>query len=119
MSLRDIAEADLGRIMENTSEFGRAVVLTSPDGVSAQLVGFNNDVSAAIDPDTGQIVSSRRISFSFRLSSLAGLGIPYSVAANTPPWKVQIEGETQIYRVSQTLPDRRLGIVVVIAELFK
>lgn len=125
MSLRQLAEADLGLIMEDaTTGFGWAITITDPAGVSASLTGLSDDIAQLIDPDTGQAVSGRMASVALRLSSLtaAGLGIPVGISdSSSRPWVVQfddINGTAHTFMVQKSNPDRALGIVTLILEAY-
>lgn len=125
MGLREIAEADLALILENSNDFGWPVTVTDPSGVVAGLTGYSNDISSVIDPDTGQLVSGRVASIALRISSLAlaGLGIPRGIDNDTQkPWVVafdDINGAAHTFKVQQSNPDRTLGIVTCLLESYK
>lgn len=127
MGLREIAEQDLGFILEGDENgFRWPITVTDPDGnVSSGLYGFSDDISQVIDPDTGQAVSGRLASVSLRISSLAlqGLGIPVAIAdSSRKPWLVafdDINGNAFTFKVQESNPDRTLGNVVCILELYQ
>jgi hypothetical protein len=117
MGLREIAEQDLGAIIEDDVHgFGWTISVTDPAGVNVpDLVGFSDDIAQLIDPDTGQAVSGR-------LASCAGLGLPQGVAdAGIKPWLVaflDINGNAYTFKVAQSNPDRALGIVTCVLETY-
>lgn len=127
MSLRTRAERDLGAIMENSDRgFGWPITLTDPAGLTDNtLVGFSNDISQIIDPDTGQLVSGRLATVALRISSLiaAGFSMPRGVADGaSKPWIVQfndINGVAYTFKVRQADPDRAIGLVVCILEAYQ
>ena len=126
MSLRIEAEKDLGIILEDDAGgFGWPITVTDPAGTSAALVGSSTDIAQLIDPDTGEAVTGRSASVALRLSSLAsaGLGFPEGIAdTSLKPWLIQfddINGASYNFKVSQSRPDRALGLVVCILELYK
>ena len=126
MNLRLQAEADLGAILEDSAMgFGWAVVVTDPDGKVGNLDGFTDDISQIIDPDTGQAVTGRLASATLRISSLTeeGLGLPKSIAdSSKKPWTVEFEdvnGSSFLFKVSESNPDRTLGIVVCMLEAYE
>jgi hypothetical protein len=126
MGLREQAEADLGVILEDAEHgFGRPITVTDPSGLVRPLTGFSNDIAQVIDPETGQAVSGRLASVALRISSLtaAGLGIPVGVAdAASKPWLIgfdDINGNTFVFKVQQSNPDRALGLVSLILELYE
>ena len=128
MGLRQIAEADLGTILEDdVTGFGFPIVITDPAGSSGTgpLIGTPVDISQLIDPDTGQAVSGRLASCSIRISSLtaAGLEVPKGIAdSKAKPWTARfddINGNSRLYKVSQSNPDSALGVVVLLLEAYE
>ena len=126
MSLREIAETDLGTILEDsTTGFGWPITITDPSGTSKDLTGFSDDIAQIIDPDTGQAVSGRLASIAIRIGLLTdnGLGLPVGIAdAGSKPWIVEfndINGNAFKFKVSQSNPDRALGVVICLLELYK
>ncbi len=122
--LRELAEADLETIVEDdVFGFARDITLTNPAGTSQVLQGFSNDVSQVTDPETGQLVSTRLASATLRTSkiTLPG-GLPEGVAdASQKPWRVSfkdISGETIEYKVAHGNPDRALGVIFLVLELY-
>lgn len=125
MSLRQLAETDLGNILEDGAYgFGWPITVTDPSGTQGQLTGFSDDISQVIDPDTGVAVSGRLASVALRISSLiaAGLTLPRGIAdAANKPWLVEfndINGNPFKFKVEQSNPDRALGLVTCILEFY-
>ena len=125
MGLRQMAESDLGLILEDeVAGFGYPITVTDPAGNATPFTGFSDDISQIIDPDTGQAVSGRAASVALRISSLlnAGVALPRGVAdAGAKPWIVEfddINGYPFKFKVSQSNPDRALGMVVLLLELY-
>ena len=123
--LREQAETDLAGILEDgVYGFGWPITVIDPAEVSAALVGFSNDVAMVIDPETGQAVSGRSASVALRISSLtaAGLELPKGVSdAGSKPWRVNfddINGAPHTFKVSQSNPDRALGVVTCLLEVY-
>lgn len=124
MGLRELAEQDLGAILEDSAYgFGWSITLTDPAGLTdSNLIGFSDDISQVIDPDTGQLVSGRLASVALRISSLltAGFTLPRGVAdQSSKPWVVtfnDINGTSHTFKVRQADPDRALGLIVCILE---
>lgn len=123
MGLRDLAQSDLGAILEDKATgFGWDISVTDPSGNTQALVGFSDDIAQIIDPDTGTAVSGRLASVSIRISSLiaAGLSLPQGIAdAGSKPWIIgfnDINGNPYTFKVSQSNPDRALGLVVCLLE---
>jgi len=126
MSLRELAEQDLGAILENSSDgFGWPITVTDPTGTTASLVGFSNDIAQVIDPDTGVAVSGRLATVAIRIGLLAanGLGIPRAIADSaSKPWVVtfaDINGNSYSFKVAESSPDRALGLVSCILGLYQ
>jgi hypothetical protein len=125
MGLRDLAEADLGLILEDSATgFGYAIVLTSPAGVVLPITGFSNDIAQVIDPDTGQVVSGRLASVALRISTIiaSGLDLPRGIAnSKSKPWIVEFNdllGNPHKFKVFQSNPDRTIGMITLILESY-
>ena len=125
MGLREQAEADLGLILEDKDRgFGYDIILTDPSGTVRPLTGFSVDISQIIDPETGIAVSGRLASVAIRTSTIiaAGLTLPRGIAdAGIKPWIVQfndINGNPFTFKVSQSNPDRALGLITLMLELY-
>lgn len=125
MGLRETAEADLAITLEDdVTGFGWDITVTDPNGTSAALKGQSDDIGQVIDPDTGMAVSGRLASVVLRISSLLaeGLTLPQGIAdAAKKPWIVtfnDIGGTPYTFKVTQSNPDRALGIVVCLLELY-
>jgi len=125
MGLREQAEADLGLILEDKDRgFGYDIILTDPAGTVRPLTGFSDDIAQIIDPDTGIAVSGRLASVAIRTSTIiaAGLTLPRGIAdAGIKPWIVQfndINGNPFTFKVSQSNPDRALGLITLMLELY-
>ena len=126
MGLRELAEADLGLILEDKDRgFGYDITLTDPSGTVRPLTGFSDDIAQIIDPDTGIAVSGRLASVAIRTSTIiaSGLTLPRGIAdAGIKPWLVEfndINGNPFTFKVSQSNPDRALGLVTLMLELYK
>ena len=125
MSLRELAESDLAFTLEDPAAFGWPITVTDPAGATAALTGQSNDIAQLIDPDTGQAVSGRLASVAIRMSSLTtgGLGRPVGVAdAGSKPWLIEfddINGESYRFKVSESNPDRAMGVIVCILEAYE
>lgn len=126
MSLRQTAESDLSFILEDsTTGFGWPITVTNPSGTVVAITGFSDDIAQIIDPDTGQAVSGRLASVALRISSLlnAGLSLPVGISdSSSNPWVIEfndINGSSYKFKVSQSNPDRALGIVTCLLELYE
>ena len=126
MSLREQAEADLDIILEDDiNGFGWPITITNPAGMSDSLVGFSSDISQLIDPETGQAVSGRLASVALRIKSLVLAGfteLPRNIPDTTSkPWLIQfddINGNAFTFKVSDSNPDRAMGLIVCILEAY-
>jgi hypothetical protein len=126
VNIRQLAEADLAVTLEDeVGGFGWPVTITDPAGVSASLSASSGDIAQVIDPDTGQPVSGRLATAVVRISSVYAAGfteLPRAIA-NTAlrPWVVQfddINGRPHTFKVSQSNPDRTLGMLSLILEAY-
>lgn len=127
MSLRRLAEQDLGPILEDgVYGFGWDITLTSPTGAESTLTGFSNDISELIDPGTGQAVSGRLASVTLRIASIFASGfseLPRHIEdVIQKPWRVTFEdinGRAYTFKVAESNPDRALGVVSLILEFYQ
>ena len=121
MSLRRVAERDLGSIIsDERTGFGWPITLIDPLGNRFDRVGFSNDIFLLIDPDTGQAVSGRSASVALQSSAIPSIPVGVSDTA-ARPWLVEfsdIAGKPWRFKVSETNPDRALGLIVLILELY-
>ena len=121
MGLRADAEKDLAFILEDDIRGGAfPITVTDPAGFTSvdQLKGYTNDISQLIDSDTGQAVSGRLATVSLRISSLIAAGyttLPENVPdASSKPWLIEFDdmnGKSYKFKVSESNPDRAIGIV--------
>ena len=128
MSLRVLAEQDLGTILEDaTTGFGWPITITAPDGTIRPLTGFSDDIAQVIDPETGQAVSGRLASVAIRISSLTVAfptqGLPKGIADRTSkPWLVAFEdinSNPHTFKVAQSNPDRAIGVLALLLETYQ
>lgn len=126
MGIRALAAADNRVILADVAT-GAAfpITVTDPSGTAAALTGISDDISQAIDPDTGQAVSGRLASAVLNIAELtaAGLALPVGVAdSSVKPWLVDfddINGNALTFKVSESNPDRMLGSVTLLLELYE
>ncbi len=127
MGLREVAEQDLSSILENKEcGYGWDITLIAPNNCEALLTGFTHDISQVIDPDTGQAVSGRLASIVLRngliYENFPGLGLPKGISETTSkPWVVRfddINGNSWLFKVVESNPDRTLGLVKCFLELY-
>ncbi len=126
MSLRQLAQTDLNGILKNTTTgFGWPITLTNPNGNSVELVGNTNDIAQVIDPDTGQAVSGRLASITLPTESIlaAGFEYPRGIAdSGSKPWVVEfkdINGNDYKFKISQSNPDRTIGAITCLLEVYE
>ncbi len=127
MSLRQTVESDLSTILGDTvSGFGWPIKLTSPDGLSVDMVGFSTDIGLAVDPDTGQVVSGRTASVGLMMSAIRAAGFPSMPLGvddeDLKPWIVDfndIGGTAFRFKVSRDIPDNAAGIIIAILEAYQ
>lgn len=126
MGLRETAERDLGLILEDRDTgFGWDITLTSPEEVIHEFVGFSDDIAQVIDPDTGVAVSGRMASIALRISTIyeKGFTLPVGVAdSGSRPWVVSfndINGNSHLFKISKSNPDRAAGLLTCILELYE
>jgi hypothetical protein len=124
VSLREQAHADLLSILEDASGFAGAITVKNPAGTVLVMQGLSNDVSSALDPETGQIVSVRRASVALSIARLeaAGMGLPVGIAdPKLKPWLVTfaaVGGLPQTFKVTESHPDA-LGVITCELEAYK
>ena len=125
MGLREIAAADLRIILEDTDGFAWPITISDPNQVSADLLGFSNDISQAIDPQTGEAVAGRFVSVALPIAALvaAGLGMPRGIADGSgKPWVVtfnDILGNSTVWKIIAANPDRAIGVVTCTLESYR
>lgn len=128
MNLRELATRDLGVINADINGgFAWPIVLEAPDGFTSPepLTGFSQDIGQVIDPDTGVLVSGRLASVSLPIAAIkaAGyVGLPRNIPdAASAPWVVRFNdlgGDSHAFKVSESMPDRTLGNIVLILEAY-
>lgn len=124
--VREQAGADLARIMQDDKTGpGWPVTVVEPSLAAHDLVGLSTDVAMTVDPNTGAFVSQRRAHVSLPtgplLEKTAGKW-PVGVSNQAvKPWLVQfadIHGETLLFKVTTSHPDRTVGTVTLELELY-
>lgn len=116
MNVRELAESDLGWIMENTGEAGSPFVLIDPDGIEYPVVGTVGDIGLSVSPETGERVRSRSIQCSCRMKTLK----EFTARIPGRGWKARItdlEGNTVNAFVQGNDPDRTIGIYNLVIGL--
>ena len=126
MSLRDIAQADVRAILGDSEKgAGLPVTVTDPKFNSGDVIGWQSDIAAQIDPDTGQAVSGRVVTIALHIKDLEAVGLGYPRGINdqsSNPWRVSYTDEfgvTYEFKVIESEPDRTLGYTICTLELYK
>lgn len=105
--------------------FGTSVNLTDPDLFAADVVCQTNDISFAIDPNTGVAVSGRTATVAIDMNELTAKGfssLPSAQPKTAKPWIVEWtdqQGNTHTFTVLEANPDRTLGIVLCTLQFYK
>lgn len=121
-NLRTVVQNDVQLILG--TDFSNAITVTPPSGIDFVVHGFTKDISQSVDPDTGQSVTGRTASVSLPISLVLaeGHGFPQGISDDSQkPWVVSFDnaiGETLTFKVSESMPDRTLGVVVCFLEVF-
>lgn len=126
MNLRLVAEEDLAEVLEDDVDgFGWSMTVIDPSGLSMPLIGSSTDIGQLIDPETGTLIAGRSASATLRISSLVAAGfatLPRGIMDPTSkPWRVDfldINGNLHNLKVQHSYPDRTLGIVVCMLEMY-
>jgi hypothetical protein len=126
MNIREMAEQDLALTLEDAENgFGNEITITDPSGLSEILSGQTGDIHLVYDSEADAKVNNRIIHISIRISSLTALGfeIPRSQPdQSSNPWLFEfsdINGNSGKFTVSDSMPDKALGIVTIILEVIK
>jgi hypothetical protein len=126
MGLRDQAAADNKAILEDKDfGFGWDIALTDPAETSEDFVGFSNEISQIIDPDTGQVISSKSASVAIHIASILEKfsGLPVGISdSSSKAWLVtfkNIGGISHTYKVEKSNPDEAIGMIVLILEAYE
>ena len=126
MGLRQQAERDARAFLnDKAAGFGWEISVTNPAGTEAVLVGYSDDISQAIDPETGLFVTGRTVSVALGIADLtaSGVGIPEAIPnAASRPFVVEfddLEGNPQKFKVARSVPDRGIGVVLLYLEVYE
>ena len=119
MSLLNVAAKDARGIIENPRNASRDIKLLEPDGAEHPLTVGTRNISQAIDPDTGELVSGQFISVTISLLTLAekNISMPRNIQGHSEnPWLVvminHITNAETTYKVIHSAPDFTLGLIV-------
>lgn len=127
MNFLEIAQQDKAfTLNDDQFGFGSTIKLTDPDQFSADVVGRSNDISFAIDPNTGVAVSGRTATISIDMNELTDKGFSSLPAAQSDktkkPWIVEWtdqQSNAHTFTVLEGNPDRTLGIVLCTLQFYK
>ncbi len=127
MNFLEIAQQDKAfTLKDNQYGFGTVITLTDPDLLSADVTGRTNDISFAIDPNTGTAVSGRTATIAVDMEELTEKGFTSLPAAQTDktkkPWIAEWTdqlGESHSFTVLEGNPDRTLGIILCTLQFYK
>ena len=127
MNFLEIAQQDKAfTLNDDQFGFGSTIKLTDPSLFSAEVIGRTNDISFAIDPNTGVAVSGRTATVAIDLNELEDKGfssIPSAQSDKTKkPWIIEFDdqqGNTHTFTILEANPDRTLGIVLCTLQLYK
>ena len=128
MGLRAQAAADAKKILnDDTNGAGWSINIYDPSAptVAVAFVGFSNDISFTLDPDTDDYVAGRRVSVAISLTDVEASSLsdtPKAIADTTGrPWVVEFDdlnGNTHTYKVAASEPDRGVNLLVLELEAY-
>lgn len=127
MNFLEIAQQDKAfTLKDSTYGFGTEITLTDPDLLSAVVTGRTNDISFAIDPNTGEAVSGRTATIDIDMQELTDKGFSSLPAAQSDktkkPWIIEYTdqlGSVYAFTVLEANPDRTLGILQLTLQFYK
>ena len=127
MNFLGIAQQDKAFTLKDSEfGFGTVITITDPDLLSADVTGRTNDISFAIDPNTGVAVSGRTATIAIDMQELTDKGFSSLPVAQTDktkkPWLVEYTdqlGNAHVFIVLEANPDRTLGIVLCTLDFYK
>lgn len=118
--------ADAEAILGDLDTFGQRITITAPNGVRADLAGLAAETGERLDLDSGASVAgaSAHITVSSRpFAEIFGEVLPAKIAQRTErPWVVSFEdasGVERTFMISDTRPDRRLGLLTCLLESYR
>lgn len=127
MNFLDIAQQDKAfTLKDSVFGFGTAITITDPDLLSADVTGRTNDISFAIDPNTGVAISGRTATIAIDMQELTDKGFSSLPVAQTDktkkPWLVEYTdqlGKAHVFIVLEANPDLTLGIVLCTLQFYE
>jgi len=126
MGIRDLATRHTRMILNSQRGAGWPFTITDPSGNTGTLTGWSNDISAVIDPDTGQAVSGRLATVSLHVDDMVEAGLdPIPKGENfstSRPWVIEVSnvlGDPPAkFKISRADPDRTVGCVNCMLEAY-
>lgn len=127
MNFLEISQVDKAfTLNDEVYGFGSTITLTDPDLLTADVIGRSNDISFAIDPNTGEAVSGRTATIAIDMNELLDKGFTSLPAAQTDktkkPWIIVFndqQGNSYTFTVLEGNPDRTLGVVLCTLQFYK
>jgi hypothetical protein len=127
MNILEIAQRDKSFTLNDKEYgFGSTIKLTDPDLHSADVIGRSNDISFALDTNTGVAVSGRTATVAIDMNELIEKGFSSLHSAQSDktkkPWIIEFDdqqGNTHVFTVLEGNPDRTLGIVLCTLQFYK
>jgi hypothetical protein len=108
-ALRERAEADVQRIIENTCGAGTSYVLIDKEGAEYPVTGIFGDIGSLIDPVSGEVIRSRSIEAVCMMKTIM------AAAGRIPErgWKARatgLDGKELVLFVWRNETDRTIGL---------
>lgn len=127
MNFLEIAQQDKAFTLKDSEfGFGTVITITDPDSLTETVTGRTNDISFAIDPNTGEAVSGRTVTIEIDLQELEEkgfTGFPEHQSDKTKkPWIIEWTDQlnkTYAFTVQEANPDRTLGVVLCTLSFYK
>lgn len=127
MNFQEISQVDKAfTLNDKVMGFGSDITITDPDLLTAVIVGRTNDISFAIDPNTGEAVSGRTATIAIDINELEKAGFTSLPAAQSDktkkPWIIEFDdqqGNNYVFTVKEANPDRTLGIVLCTLQFYE
>lgn len=112
MNLREIANADLTSIIEDTNECGTNFTLVAPSGAKINIIGIIGDIGFLYTLEDGA-VQDRTIDASYRTATL----LKETKLVPAKGWKViatTLEGTSYTLSVVRVEPDKTIGMTKLV-----
>ena len=108
--LRVQAQEDLASTIQE--EFGQTIKISRPDSSDPlDFIGLSNDISVAIDPDTGLMITGRTAQAVFILSEV----LAHFSELPDKLWKVEfLEISPNSFSVLDVRPDAAQGVLILV-----